>query len=89
MTHADIVKAIESRAGRIVASFVLDADGRTVGGRSTHNKRSRCSACGEVGHIVTRCNGKGNEPRAKYEDTRSMSETRRILAERRAARMKR
>ncbi len=48
--HADIVAAIEAHGGRLVASFVLDEDGRTVGARPTHNRKATCSVCGEKGH---------------------------------------
>lgn len=66
MTHAEIVAAIEQHGGRLVASFELDADGRTVGARLTANRFYRCSTCGQDGHSKQRCNGVGNEPKLPH-----------------------
>lgn len=64
--HACVVAAILAGGGRVVASFELDADGRTVGAPITHNRRARCSNCGEPGHTTKRCNGAGNEPKLPH-----------------------
>lgn len=65
--HLEIEKAILKSGGRLVASFELDADGRTVGAPSTHNRRAHCSECGEPGHISRRCRGVGEAPAPLYE----------------------
>lgn len=64
--HALVAHAIEQTGGRIVASFTLDADGRTVGAPITHNRRTHCSNCGAPGHTTKRCNGAGNDPKLTY-----------------------
>lgn len=67
--HIAVVEAI-NRTGRLVASFSLDADGRTIGAPSTHNRRSRCSGCDTEGHTLERCQGAGNPPRPTYQERR-------------------
>lgn len=64
--EGEILAAILANGGKLVASFVLDADGRTVGAPITHNKRTHCSNCGGPGHTTRRCNGFGNEPKLTY-----------------------
>lgn len=88
MTHVEIVAAIEARGGRLVASFVLDDLGRTVGTPRDRHRMNTCGECGEPGHTIRRCNGMGNAPQPTYEEKRkaAQSETSRILAERSAAR---
>lgn len=70
MSHAAVLAAITATGGRLVASFTLDADGRTVGAASTHNSRTRCSICHEHGHTAPRCNGAGVAPRPTYQERR-------------------
>jgi hypothetical protein len=61
MSHADILAAIE-RTGHLVASFELDAHGRTVGD-DTRPRVHHCAECGERGHNSKRCRGVGQAPR--------------------------
>jgi hypothetical protein len=61
--HLLVVEAIQRHGGRLVASFELDVDGRTVGEPATHNRRRRCGACGEYGHDLKRCMGEGAAPK--------------------------
>lgn len=96
MTHAEIVAAIERSGGRLVASFELDARGRTMGlaSRQESNAQRHCGACGEPGHDVKRCMGPGKEPAPNQRDVRGRrversidhDETRRILKDRADAR---
>lgn len=67
-SHAYVVAAILASGGRLVASFELDKEGRTVGAPLTHNRRRRCGACGEHGHDLKRCNGEGQAPRPSYDE---------------------
>lgn len=72
MSHASVLAAIAATGGRVVASFELDEDGQTIGAdRHLGEKRlSRCSACGERGHTIKRCNGPGVAPRPTYDQRR-------------------
>lgn len=69
VSHAEIVQAITARGGRLVASFVLDADGQTVGHR-TSNRRCHCTSCGAPGHTAMRCNGEGVAPKPTHRERR-------------------
>jgi hypothetical protein len=71
VTHADVMAAIEARGGGLVASFVLDARGQTLGAPREGRKLHSCSGCGEPGHTLLRCNGPGNPPRPTYDQQRS------------------
>jgi hypothetical protein len=70
VTHADIVKAIEARGGRVVASLVLDETGQTEGAPREYNSKIRCSVCGERGHSRKRCDGPGQPLKPTYEERR-------------------
>jgi hypothetical protein len=88
MTHVEIVQAIVARGGRLIASFVLDEYGRTLGAPVTQRRPHHCSACNVSGHTLARCNGPGNEPRLTHSERRKLKgdgldETRAILAARR------
>lgn len=72
-SRACVVAAIEKSGGKLVASFELDADGRTVGARLTSNRFYRCSACGEDGHSKARCNGPGQPPMPTFHERRRMA----------------
>jgi hypothetical protein len=79
VTHVDVLAAIEARGGRLVASIVLDEDGRTMGSgrdgripgqRREYNATRHCTGCGDVGHDRKRCNGKGNPPKPTHRERR-------------------
>ena len=79
MSHLEVLVAIEGRGGRLVASFVLDSrgqtlgsgrDGRIPGQRREANRRARCSGCDQTGHILSRCNGPGQPPKPTHRERR-------------------
>lgn len=76
--HAFIVATILANGGRMVASFELDARGQTVGARLTSNRFYRCSACGQDGHSIERCQGEGKPPRPTYQERRAQAKIERL-----------
>lgn len=78
--HAYVVATILANGGSVVASFTLDAEGRTVGARQEGNRFYRCSACGQDGHSRARCGGEGKAPRETYEQRRQGERIRKLAA---------
>jgi hypothetical protein len=70
VTHASVLAAIAATGGRLVASFTLDEDGRTVGARKTHNAGIHCSKCDDPGHSAPRCRGAGEPPKLTHQERR-------------------
>lgn len=78
--HSAVLAALHDHGGRLVASFELDADGRTIGARSESNRSYRCSGCGRSGHSIERCNGEGQPPKPSYRESRMAERVRKLAA---------
>lgn len=71
---------IESVGGVLVASFELDAEGRTIGrGCSGGVRDYRCSGCGRRGHSIERCNGEDQPPKPTYHERRVAERVRKLV----------
>lgn len=75
MTPAELIASV---GGTLVASFELDSEGRTIGGKSEGYRQYRCSGCHADGHSIERCNGPGNPPRPSYSERRVQERIRKI-----------